>query len=72
MSRISPYTANAHSHATQHWLRQIAAARHAEPTSRRIAAMAATQGVYKSVNTRKLSAALVERSVVTAAPPSRI
>ena len=32
-------TANAHSHATQHWLRQIVAAREAEPTSRRMAAI---------------------------------
>ena len=60
------------SHATQHWLTQIMAALAPEPTSRRMAAMAATQGVYKSVNTRKLTAAVVDRSVVTPAPPSRI
>ena len=65
-------TTNAHSHATQHWLTQIMAALAPEPTSRRMAAMAATQGVYKSVNTRKLTAAVVDRSVVTPAPPSRI
>ena len=66
------YTANAASHAMQHWESAMSAARSAEPVSRRMAAIAATHGVYKSVKTRKLSAAFAVKSVEMAAVPSRI
>ena len=56
----------------QHWESAMSAARSAEPVSRRMAAIAATHGVYRSVKTRKLSAAFAVKSVETAAVPSRI
>ena len=71
-SSVRWYTANAASHAMQHWESAMSAARSAEPVSRRMAAMAATHGVYRSVKTRKLSAAFAVKSVETAAVPSRI
>lgn len=46
------YTTNAQIHATAHWSTTTPMVWIREPSSRRIAATAATQGVYSSVNTR--------------------
>ena len=67
------YTRKDTTQATAHWLRATPAAFQPEPSSRFTAEMAATQGVYSRVNTRKLRAVTVENrvpraSAVTSAP----
>lgn len=52
------YTANAAIQAAAHWIRTNASAAKDEFISRLTAATAATQGVYKSENTRKLTAVI--------------
>ena len=62
---------NAAHHATAHCISTTPAVFTVELSSRRIVAMAATQGVYSSVKTRKPMAARVESMDDMAAPPSR-
>ena len=54
------YTRNAISHAMPHCITMMPSVDKRELNSRRIAATAATQGVYSRVNTRKLQAASVD------------
>ena len=64
------YAANATTHATEHCRTTTPTVLSRESSSRRMVAMAATHGVYSSVNTRKLTAERVVSSDEMAAPPS--
>ena len=59
------------SHATPHCISTTPTVLMREPSSRRMVATAATQGVYSSVNTRKLTALrVVNRDVMAVLPSS--
>ena len=61
------------SHATPHCISTTPTVLMREPSSRRMVATAATQGVYSSVNTRKLTALrVVNRDVMAVLPSSTL